>query len=165
MVGHLEKINQPGITLTSFTQQDINNQRIKFVHHGGADTNSNIALQVSDGIETSKVAFLRVSTYPQHLRLQNNTGVILVHESTVLITTQNLSVVSNVRSNLVNVKYTIVTPPRHGVVEVERHDNKWEQVSGFSSTELEQYRVRYKHTSGSPNHDEFKVFMKLLLYY
>lgn len=155
-VGHLEREDEPSVRISSFTQQDINDEKIKFVHHGDFIKDSNLALQVSDGIENSKVAFLRISTYAQDLRLENNTGVMLVRDSAVLITPYNLSLVSNVKSSLANVKYSIVTPPRHGVLEVERHD-KWDVVISFSNNELQQHRVRYRHNSGSPSHDEFKV--------
>lgn len=156
MVGHFERVGHPAIPIVNFSQEDINKQQIKFVHNGGSDTNSNIGLQISDGIESSKIYFLSISTFVQHIVLQNNTGVILVHRSAVIITSYNLSMISNVRNSLLGVKYFVVSTPKYGVIEVEKHGN-WEEGNYFSSDDLQQSRVQYRHISATPTFDEFKV--------
>lgn len=50
---------------------------------------------MSDGIETSATAFLRVSAFPLQLRLVNNTGVVLTHRAAVPILPANLTFLTN----------------------------------------------------------------------
>lgn len=50
---------------------------------------------MSDGIETSAPAFLRVSAFPLQLRLINNTGVVLTHRAAVPILAANLTFLTN----------------------------------------------------------------------
>lgn len=64
-----------------------------------------LAVQVSDGIETSPAVFLPVSIVPLQLRMINNTGLILVHRKSALITPWNLSFGSNSEDENVEVKY------------------------------------------------------------
>lgn len=64
-----------------------------------------LAIQVSDGMETSAAALLSVYVMPLQLRMINNTGLILVHKSAALITPWNLSFVSNSDDDNIDVKY------------------------------------------------------------
>ena len=59
------------------------------------DTAFQIALQVSDGMETSPAVFLRMPVLSLQLRMINNTGLVLIHKSFSLITPGNLSFNSN----------------------------------------------------------------------
>lgn len=68
------------------------------------DISYEIAIQVSDGMETSPAVFLPVSVLPLQLRMINNTGLVLVHKSFGLISPWNLSFVSNSDDDNVDVK-------------------------------------------------------------
>lgn len=61
-------------------------------------------LQVSDGIETSGPGILRISIVPLQVRLVNNTGLLLVHNSYAILTTDNLTFATNSDENNVQVK-------------------------------------------------------------
>lgn len=75
--GYVERIGKPGVRIDTFTQKEVDNGVIAYVHRGKeGNPNSRLALQVSDGIETSPPAFLRISSYSLQIRLQNNTGTI-----------------------------------------------------------------------------------------
>ncbi|KAG7313392.1 hypothetical protein JYU34_000510 [Plutella xylostella] len=157
--GHIEMSGQP---VDSFTQQDIDSGVISYVHDSNNDKQSNktsqkMTLQVSDGIETSAPAVLRISIVPLQVRLVNNTGLQLVHNSFALITADNLTFATNADENSAEVKYDIVKPPQFGVVERLRVvDGTWQTVDSFTSEMLTFRRVRYMHLLGSPAHDEFK---------
>ncbi|XP_052752420.1 chondroitin sulfate proteoglycan 4 isoform X2 [Galleria mellonella] len=157
--GHIEMSGQP---VDSFTQQDIDAGLISYVHGSTSDkqlnkTSLRLTLQVSDGIETSGPGILRISIVPLQVRLVNNTGLQLVHNSYVLITADNLTFTTNADETNVQVKYDIVKPPQFGVVERLRVlDGTWQTVDSFTSEMVNFGRVRYMHLLGSPSHDDFK---------
>ncbi|XP_041986792.1 chondroitin sulfate proteoglycan 4 [Aricia agestis] len=157
--GHIEISGQP---VDSFTQQDINTGVISFVHGTTGDktlnkTSLRLTLQVSDGIETSGPGVLRISVVPLQVRLVNNTGLVLVHNSYAIINSDNLTFTTNADETNVQVKYDIVKPPQFGVVERLRVlDGTWQTVDSFTSEMIAFGRVRYMHLLGNPTHDEFK---------
>ncbi|XP_053624900.1 chondroitin sulfate proteoglycan 4 [Plodia interpunctella] len=157
--GHIEMSGQP---VDSFTQQDVNAGVISYVHGTNTDkqlnkTSLRLTLQVSDGIETSGPGILRVSIVPLQVRLVNNTGLQLVHNSYAIVSADNLTFTTNADENNVQVKYDIVKPPQFGVVERLRVlDGTWQTVDSFTSEMVNFGRVRYMHLLGNPSHDEFK---------
>ncbi|CAH4038660.1 chondroitin sulfate proteoglycan 4 isoform X1 [Pieris brassicae] len=157
--GHIEMSGQP---VDSFTQQDIDSGIISFVHGTTSDkqlnkTSLRLTLQVSDGIETSGPGVLRISIVPLQVRLINNTGLQLVHNSYAIISADNLTFTTNADETNVPVRYDIVKPPQFGVVERLRVlDGTWQTVDSFTSEMVMFGRVRYMHLLGSPTHDEFK---------
>uniref|UniRef100_A0A2A4JAN3 Laminin G domain-containing protein n=1 Tax=Heliothis virescens TaxID=7102 RepID=A0A2A4JAN3_HELVI len=157
--GHIEMSGQP---VDSFTQQDIDSGVISYVHGSSSDkqlnkTSLRLTLQVSDGIETSGPGILRISVVPLQVRLVNNTGLQLVHNSYAIISADNLTFTTNADETNVQVKYDIVKPPQFGVVERLRVlDGTWQTVDSFTSEMVTFGRVRYMHLLGNPSHDEFK---------
>lgn len=155
--GHFEYSDKVDAPIKSFTQEELINGRITFVHHKSSSNESHVVLQLSDGIETSAVTKLRVSTFPQFWRLQNNTGLVLVHRTSAIITPYNLSFVSNIGSGDDAAQFQITQAPQFGAIEVEQGNGAWKSSSAFSNGELRQHRVRYRHTTARPDFDEFQV--------
>lgn len=165
--GHFEYKNKPNIPVSSFTLQSVENEQIMFAHHSSSNE-SFITLKISDGIETSKLSKLRVSTYPQFWRLQNNTGLVLMHHMSSLITPFNLSFISNVANSTDNAQFRIVHGPQFGLIEVEKEVGIWNSSIIFTSDDLRQHRVRYRHVTSTPDYDEFQVsffFARVTNYY
>lgn len=154
--GHFELNHKPSVAISSFTRQDVDNHDVAYVHHPNAANESYITLQVSDGIETSAAGKLRISAFPQFWRLQNNTGLILMHSTSSIITPYNLSFVSNVANAIDSAQYQIEQGPQFGVIEVEKDVGRWENTVIFSSDDLRQRRVRYRHITSRPDFDEFQ---------
>ncbi|KAF5283047.1 hypothetical protein FQR65_LT14108 [Abscondita terminalis] len=154
--GHFEHTRSSGNTLSSFTQQEIDDHEVVFVHHTTSADDSYVSLKVSDGIETSKVAKLRISAFQQVWRIQNNTGLTVMHESFGLITSWNLSFVSNVPHSLDEAQYYVIHEPKFGVIEMETAIDKWKKTTTFSSEDLRRHRIRYRHLRSRPNFDEFE---------
>lgn len=131
-----------------------------FVHHNNSPINdSSISLQVSDGIETSPISKIRVSVSPQYWRLENNTGLTVLHQTAAVITPFNLSFTSNVMGVDHKVQFHVVKKPSFGLIEVEKAMNVWESSEIFTNIDLKQHRVRYRHTTSKPDFDEFQVKM------
>ncbi|KAK5639651.1 hypothetical protein RI129_012143 [Pyrocoelia pectoralis] len=154
--GHLEHLYNSGKPINSFTQQEVDNDQVVFVHHATAPDDSFVSLRVSDGMETSKIAKLRISAFQQVWRIQNNTGLIVMHEGFGLITSYNISFISNVPQSLDEAQYYIVQEPQLGVVEMESTSDVWKKTTTFTSDDLRRHRVRYRHLRSRPNYDEFQ---------
>lgn len=166
---HLENSRNPGHALETFTQKEIDDSVISFVHRGEAGS-GRVALRVSDGIETGAAAMLRVVAFPLQLRLVNNTGLVMTHNASSLIIPRNLAFVTNAdEPELLEINYEITKSPQFGVLQRIRNsnngdnsnnnnnENKWQNIQHFTSFQLAREQIRYIHTSGSPTHDEFKV--------
>ncbi|KAJ8949136.1 hypothetical protein NQ318_012884 [Aromia moschata] len=154
--GFFENIKKPGTKIVTFTQEDVDNGKILFFDRSSSSNTSYISLQVSDGIETSPMYKLRVSVSPQYWRLERNTGLIVLHQTSSVITPYNLSFTSNVAIPDYSAQFTIVKKPQYGIIEVEKNVNSWEVSDGFTSSDIKQHRVRYRHTNSKPDFDEFQ---------
>lgn len=144
----------------SFTQEDINQGGVTFLVDSQTpdDIPTDLAFQVSDGMETSEKIRLPVSILPLQLRMINNTGLMLVHKSSALITPWNLSFVSNSDDDNIDVKYNITKQPQFGNVQRLRAvDTSWINVDSFTSNQILLGQVRYIHNIDFPVHDDFKV--------
>lgn len=116
-----------------------------------------LGFTVSDGIASSEPAYLRVSAYPLQIKLQHNTGLVVVHRSYTYLTPGNLSFVTNSDDPSIELKYDLVSPPQYGALQLlDEHSTNWQTVERFSSRDVEAHLVRYFHTQGSPSQDEFK---------
>lgn len=155
--GHFEHVNKEGVKITSFSQKDVEDGKIFFFHDSNSQNDSYISLEVSDGIETSPLSKIRVSVSPQYWRLQNNTGLTVLHQTSAVITPFNLSFVSNVIGGDHRIQFHIIKKPSYGSIEVEKSVSVWEPSDGFTNVDLKQHRVRYRHRSSKPDFDEFQV--------
>jgi chondroitin sulfate proteoglycan 4 len=97
-VGYFEIADTLGTRarITQFTQEDINEGRIKFVHRGALK--QQFRIQVSDGKDTCVPQMLLVQAVPLQLKLIANTGIELLAGSSVLITSANLTYQTNAQN-------------------------------------------------------------------
>lgn len=101
------RIEVAGTVVTTFSQANVNAGLVTLLMNPPTydPMSFEMAVQVSDGIETSAVVYLPVSVMPIELLLNNNTGLMLVHKSSALIMPWNLSFSSNSMEDNVDVKY------------------------------------------------------------
>lgn len=158
--GQHGKIEVGGKSVSTFSQSDINEGLVSYLVNtqSSEDTSFEISIQVSDGMETSPGVILGVSVLPLQLTMINNTGLILVHKSSAVITPWNLSFISNSEEENVDVNFEIVQPPHYGSIQKLRSvDSSWISVDSFTSSQLVLGQIRYLHITEFPVHDEFKV--------
>ena len=163
--GQNGKFEVNGNTATTFSQSDVDQGLVTYLVNTQSteDTAFEIALQVSDGMETSPAVFLRVSVLPLQLRMINNTGLMLIHKSFSLITPGNLSFSSNSEDENLDIRFDIVQAPHHGSIQKFRSvDSSWIGVDSFTSNQLLLAQIRYLHISPEfPQFDEFKFTASL----
>lgn len=163
-----------GIHTMTFSQADVNVGKVSYLYNSTTTEafSYQLLLQVSDGIETSDTVYLPVSVHPLELRVVNNTGLIMIHKSSLLLSSANLSIGTNAVDEHIDIRYDIVKPPQHGALQRLRQiDGTWINVEWFTDSQLLLGHIRYLHSSDFPWQDEFKVrnkwegFKELHLYY
>ncbi|XP_014249447.1 chondroitin sulfate proteoglycan 4 [Cimex lectularius] len=157
--GRLERINQHGVAITSFTQEDLDANMIAYFTEGPTNSNSKLIFKVSDGYSTTTSDPLKITVIPLVVQVLNNTGVYIPYSSSVIITSKNLTVVTNAEDPMLEITFTIVKDCEFGVIEKEDNlagGESWHTVSKFTNVHLEQEIIRYRHTKGKPSQDSFK---------
>ncbi|KAJ7412081.1 chondroitin sulfate proteoglycan 4-like isoform X1 [Pitangus sulphuratus] len=142
--GFLENSKHPGKTITTFSNEDLREGTVFFVHTGVK--NSRIVLRASDGEKVSNTVVLRVLAVPLDYRVVNNSGINLLQGITTLITSRHLAVETNAVLQELEIRYEITEPPQFGQVQRQHSRGEWRQVNSFSQRSLQRSRVRYCST-------------------
>lgn len=151
--GRFERASAPGTAVTTFTQDDVNNGRIRFVHNGGEAAPS-ASLTVSDGAisvgpRSMSVTFSNVNDSPS---VTTNTGLTLSEGGTVTISATKLSTTDsdNTASQLI---YTLATSPANGRLESTTQPGV--AITSFTQYEVNNGTIRYVHNGGESTSDSF----------
>ncbi|NXC61764.1 CSPG4 protein, partial [Aleadryas rufinucha] len=142
--GFLENSKHPGKAITTFSNKDLSEGTVFFVHTGVK--NSRIVLRASDGEKVSNTVVLRVMAVPLDYRVVNNSGINLLQGVTALIRPRHLAVETNAVLQDLEIRYEITEPPHFGQVQRQHSRGEWKQVSSFSQRSLQRSRVRYCST-------------------
>lgn len=140
--GQLVSASNPSQPLFRFTQADLRDKRILFVHRG-ADRD-HFQLQVSDGLHQT-TTLLQLQAGEPYLRVENNTMVVMDRGSTKTIDTALLSADSNmdIRDDS-EITFEITSPPGEGMIIVSGIE-----ASRFTQEDLKKGVVSYEHNSES----------------
>lgn len=137
---------------SSFTQWEIDNQRIRFVHTGTSGGRDKIKFDVTDGENALIDRYFHITindadnVYPDVI----NTGVELPEGGRVTLTTDVLTT-TDLNSPDENLLFTITNPPIKG--HLESTDNPGVAITSFTQLELAGNKIVYVHTSP----DEMKM--------
>ncbi|NWH64871.1 CSPG4 protein, partial [Geococcyx californianus] len=142
--GFLENSKHPGKAITAFSNEDLREGTIFFVHTGVK--NSRIVLRASDGEKVSNTVVLRVMAVPFYYRVVKNSGIKLLQGTSALITPRHLAVETNASLQELEIRYEITEPPRFGEVQRQLSRGEWKKVSSFSQRSVQRSRVRYCST-------------------
>ncbi|NXT73705.1 CSPG4 protein, partial [Zapornia atra] len=142
--GFLENSKHPGKTITTFSNEDLREGTVFFVHTGVK--NSRIVLRASDGEKVSNTVVLRVMAVPLDFRVVRNSGVELFQGVTALITPGHLTVETSAKLQELEIRYEITEPPQFGEVQRQHSKGEWKQVTSFSQRSVQRSRVRYCST-------------------
>ncbi|NXQ89666.1 CSPG4 protein, partial [Nyctibius grandis] len=142
--GFLENSKHPGKAITTFSNEDLREGTVFFVHTGVK--NSRIVLRASDGEKVSNTVVLRVMAVPLDYRIVNNSGIKLFQGVTSLITPRHLAVETNANLEELEIRYEITEPPQFGKVQRQHSRGEWKRVNSFSQRSVQRSRVRYCST-------------------
>ncbi len=140
--GNIVSAADPTHPLYRFTQADLRDGKVLFVHHG-ADR-ERFQLQVSDGLHKT-TAVLQVQADDPFLRIANNVMVVMDHGSTKTLNTSLLSAETNmdIRS-AAEILYDVNSPPSDGRIIVSGIES-----STFTQEDLTKGVVSYEHSDQS----------------
>ncbi|KJH52435.1 hypothetical protein DICVIV_01412 [Dictyocaulus viviparus] len=140
-------------TVTEFTQRQFIN-RLVSIHDEGLTEKGVLRLIARDGNDRSQIVTLHTISTPVEVRLKANTGVRLLHHSSALITSNNLSFVATVSD--LPISFSIVEVPHYGVVECSPNNGHFTVCSTFTQEQIDRGLVRFRHTSAHhPTQDTF----------
>ncbi|XP_054715288.1 chondroitin sulfate proteoglycan 4-like [Uloborus diversus] len=153
--GFMENAKNPGKSIDTFTQADIDDGIISYNNKGAG--NVRVTIRVSDGIQSDPVtSTFRIAPFDLEVTLINSTGIVLPYDSYALISSDNLTFVDNAADQNLEIRYDITKLPQYGSIQRLRNNNRWYTVNHFTQRQLRKEKLRYTHTSGRPTYDEFK---------
>ncbi|ROL52804.1 Chondroitin sulfate proteoglycan 4 [Anabarilius grahami] len=140
--GNIVSSVDPTQPLYRFTQADLRDRKVLFVHHG-ADR-ERFQLQVSDGLHKATTV-LQVQAGDPYLRVANNTMVVMDHGSTKTLNTSLLSAETNmdIRS-AAEIIYDVTSAPSDGRIIVSGIES-----STFTQEDLTKGVVSYENNDQS----------------
>ncbi|XP_070763926.1 chondroitin sulfate proteoglycan 4 [Enoplosus armatus] len=136
--GNIVSTSNPSQPLFRFTQADLRDKNILFIHHG-ADR-ERFSLQVSDGFHKT-TTLLQIQAGEPYLRIVNNTIIVIDHGGTKTLNTTLLSADSNmdIRDDS-EINFQVTSPPSDGRIIVSGIE-----ASVFTQEDLKKGVVSYEH--------------------
>uniref|UniRef100_A0A6Q2YK54 Laminin G domain-containing protein n=1 Tax=Esox lucius TaxID=8010 RepID=A0A6Q2YK54_ESOLU len=141
--GFLENNELPGMAITTFSQHDLEEGKISYVHTGELVKNSRIALRVSDGDKVSNTVVLRIMAVQLEHKVANNTGVEVNQGGAAIISSKHLAMEVNIVKHSFDIRFDVVEAPRYGELQRLHSSGDWKTTSVFSQKLLEKERIRY----------------------
>ncbi|XP_036384600.1 chondroitin sulfate proteoglycan 4-like [Megalops cyprinoides] len=153
-MGELVLANDTSHKLYQFRQEDLEQNRVLFVHRGVSF--GRFVLFVSDGKHYAST-LLDVNAQDAYLRVANNTGLLVQKGWAAAFTSANFSVLTNmdVRDDK-EVVYELYVPPKHG--GLYRNDLK---VDTFTQHDLKMGLLAYRHDDSRNLADVFNLTVKV----
>ncbi|XP_019937105.2 chondroitin sulfate proteoglycan 4-like isoform X1 [Paralichthys olivaceus] len=162
-MGELVLASNPSHKLYEFTQRDLEQKKVLFVHRGVSS--GRFVLFVSDGKHYVST-LLEVMAQDPYLQVDNNTGLLVQRGGITTMTSANLSVFSNLDiREPQEVKFEVFLPPKRGALCFANEDcdtvKKADAISVFTLWDLVTGRLAYHHDGSSQElSDWFNVTAK-----
>ena len=139
-------------SVTRFTQKDINDDRVLYLHDGSS-AQTQFYFSVTDGRfqprETGLSRHFRIHVIPLTLSLENLTSITVEQgTTTAFITNKNMGAATNGRRE--DIQYSVILPPRGGQLLVEDRP-----AETFWQTNIDRDEVIYMQTDMSLANDSF----------
>uniref|UniRef100_A0A8C9XC62 Laminin G domain-containing protein n=1 Tax=Sander lucioperca TaxID=283035 RepID=A0A8C9XC62_SANLU len=158
-MGELVLASDTSHKLYEFTQRDLQQKKVLFVHRGVSF--GRFVLFVSDGKHYVST-LLEVMAQDPYLQVENNTGIVVKRGGLTTMTSANLSIFSNLDiRDPQEVTFEVFLPPKHGVLCF--NNGSCETVTGakpisiFTQQDLVAGRLAYRHDSSHELSDGFNV--------
>ncbi|XP_035800252.2 chondroitin sulfate proteoglycan 4-like isoform X1 [Amphiprion ocellaris] len=158
-MGELVLANDSSHRLYEFTQRDIEQKRVLFVHSGVSF--GRFVLFVSDGKHYVST-LLEVMAQDPYLQVENSTGLMVQRGGITTLTSANLSVFSNLDiRDPQEVTFEVFLPPKHGVLCFNEGQSetvtKADAITIFTQRDLVVGRLSYHHDGSHELLDGFNV--------
>ncbi|XP_061836933.1 chondroitin sulfate proteoglycan 4-like isoform X6 [Nerophis lumbriciformis] len=156
-MGELVLTSAPDHKLYEFTQRDLKQKKVLFVHSGVSF--GRFVLFVSDGKHYVST-LMEVKAQDPYIEVKNNTGLMVQQGGITTLTSCNLSIFSNldIRDSQ-QLTYEVFLPPKRGVLLKNDGESAAEAdaVSLFTQEDLEAKRLFYHHDGSHEFSDGFNI--------
>ncbi|KAM9253244.1 chondroitin sulfate proteoglycan 4-like [Dugong dugon] len=144
--GHLALKFFPDRSIQNFTQAQINEGQLMFVHTGAMSGGFNF--QVTDGLNFAPRQIFSITARALIISLEANTGLSIFPGSKKPISSCELKAVTNDVDSAGNrtLTFTIISSPRLGRLVRINSDNSTEDVSVFTQYLVNERLILYQHT-------------------
>ncbi|KAM5158784.1 extracellular matrix organizing protein FRAS1 [Callospermophilus lateralis] len=155
-LGHLEHAASPGIQISSFTQADLTSRNVQYVHSSETEKHSDaFSFVLSDGTsEVSQTFHITIHPVDDSLPVVQNRGMRVQEGVRKTITEFELKAV-DADTEADSVTFTIVQPPRHGIIERTTRGQHFHLSSTFTMEDIYQNRISYSHHGSNSLKDRF----------
>ncbi|XP_072461735.1 chondroitin sulfate proteoglycan 4-like [Notamacropus eugenii] len=145
--GHLALKSFPNRSIMNFTQADINEGQLVFVHTGALS--GGFSFQVTDGLNSAPRQIFSITAQSLVLSLETNKGLGVFPGSTKPITSHVLKAETNDGDSLGNrtITFTILSSPKLGRLIRRDSGHDTQDISAFTQQAVNEGRILYKHTS------------------
>uniref|UniRef100_A0A671LM30 Si:dkey-193c22.2 n=1 Tax=Sinocyclocheilus anshuiensis TaxID=1608454 RepID=A0A671LM30_9TELE len=141
-----ERMNE---SVDSFSQAQINNGEVFFIHDGSPSSGA-FYFSVTDGHHRPLYKLFNLEVVEITVSLTNNTEVLLDQGHTfVTLTRSHLAAVTNGKNTTVHYKITV--PPQYGKLLLDNED-----VTVFNQDDLQEEKLRYHMVNLESFHDNFE---------
>ncbi|XP_008588892.1 PREDICTED: chondroitin sulfate proteoglycan 4-like, partial [Galeopterus variegatus] len=148
----VERRDQPGKPATEFSCRELEMGSLVYVHRGGPA--QDLTFRVSDGLQASPPATLKVVAVRPAIQVHHSTGLRLAQGSAAPILPANLSVETNAVGQDVSVLFRVTEALQFGELQKQGAGGvegaEWWATQAFHQRDVEQGRVRYLSTD--PEH-------------
>ncbi|KAM4809143.1 extracellular matrix organizing protein FRAS1 [Rhinophrynus dorsalis] len=155
-LGHLEHVAFPGRKISSFSQADLDSHSIQYIHTSAEEKHSDdFTFTVSDGVnEVSQTFYITINKVDDSLPVVQNLGMRVQEGVRKTITEFELKAL-DADTEAESVTFSIVQPPRYGVIERSSNGQSYRQTSTFTMDDIYQNRISYNHDGSNTLKDRF----------
>ncbi|MFO1006645.1 MAG: DUF2341 domain-containing protein [Planctomycetaceae bacterium] len=149
--GYLERVGSPGVSVTTFTQADIDSQEIRYVHDGGESVADAFTFSLADGQATVEGTFeITVTPVNDAPVVSTSLGLTVAEGDSGVILGTSLAAADpdNETSQLV---YTLTSAPQHGWLE--DISDPGVSITTFTQAQLDLQQIRYVHDGSESTSD------------
>ncbi|KAG5280784.1 hypothetical protein AALO_G00063990 [Alosa alosa] len=137
----------------SFTQEDINDGNLQYVHLGDGHLDDTLTLQASNGVTEVNNITVSVDVIPSLIPLDVSNFTLKEGASKAL--TDQVLQVTNRHYEGLNFQFSVTGGPQHGHIEHSRFPGT--KLSSFTRREVEQEFIYYVHDGSETLDDRFTV--------
>ncbi|XP_053260348.1 extracellular matrix organizing protein FRAS1 [Podarcis raffonei] len=155
-LGHLEHSATPGRRISSFRQADLVSRNIQYIHTSEDEKHSDtFAFSVSDGThEVSQNFDITINPVDDSLPVVQSPGMRVQEGVRKTITEFELKA-TDMDTEARSITFTIVQPPRHGLIEWTSDGHRYRQTHTFTMEDVFQNRISYSHDGSNSLEDRF----------
>lgn len=151
--GFLSLVGSLNVPVDTFSQAQINNGEVFFVHDG-SPASGVFYFSVTDGHHRPVYKLFNLEVLKIAISIVNQTDLMLKQgQASVLLTQTHLAAVTNGRNTTVH--YKITAPPKYGKLLLDN-----EEITAFNQDDLQAHKLSYHMVDLASSHDnfEFTVF-------